>query len=93
MGPRALTASSGLAPWSMAGIVLRQRKRKIQLLLGVKGACPLGLPPPLGERGGHPRNFHASLKKREKGFPMKTNTMPAATGKQNGNTKGISILN
>ena len=24
--------------------------------MGVKGACPLGLPPPLGERGGHPRN-------------------------------------
>ena len=33
--------------------------------MGVKGACPLGLPPPLGERGGHPRNFHASLKKLE----------------------------
>jgi hypothetical protein len=28
--------------------------------IGVNGACPLGLPPPLGERGGHPRNFHAS---------------------------------
>ena len=25
--------------------------------LGVKGGtCPLGLPPPLGERGGHPHN-------------------------------------
>ena len=23
---------------------------------GDKGACPLGLPPPLGESGGHPRN-------------------------------------
>ena len=33
--------------------------------MGVKGACPLGLPPPLGERGGHPRNFHASYKKVE----------------------------
>jgi hypothetical protein len=32
---------------------------------GVKGACPLGLLPPLGERGGHPRNFHAREKKRE----------------------------
>ena len=30
--------------------------------MGVKGACPLGLPPPLGERGGHPRNFHANSK-------------------------------
>ena len=29
---------------------------------GVKGAAPLGLPPPLGERGGHPRKFH-------RGFP------------------------
>jgi hypothetical protein len=24
--------------------------------MGVKGARPLGLPPPLGERGGHPPN-------------------------------------
>ena len=60
--------------------------------MGVKGACPLMLPPPLGERGGHPRNFHASSKN-SRGFPMKTNTMPAATGTQNGNTKGISLLN
>jgi hypothetical protein len=34
--------------------------------MGVKGACPLGLPPPLGERGGHPHNFHVSLKKLER---------------------------
>jgi hypothetical protein len=34
MGPRALTASSGLAQWSMVWIVLRQRLRKIQPLLG-----------------------------------------------------------
>ncbi len=33
--------------------------------MGVKGACPLGLPPPLGEGGGHPRNSHAQLKKIE----------------------------
>ena len=33
--------------------------------MGVKGACPLMLPPPLRERGGHPRNFHASEKKLE----------------------------
>ena len=25
--------------------------------MGVKGTCPLGLPPPLGERGGHPLKF------------------------------------
>ena len=36
--------------------------------MGVKGASPLGLPPPLGERGGHPRNFHASLKKLGRDF-------------------------
>jgi hypothetical protein len=33
--------------------------------MGVKGACPLGLPPPLGERGGHPPNFHATSKNTE----------------------------
>ena len=60
--------------------------------MGVKGACPLMLPPSLGERGGHLRNFYATQKTR-KGFPMKTSTMPAATGTQNKNTKGISILN
>ena len=31
--------------------------------MGVKGAAPLGCLP-LGERGGHPRNFHASQKTR-----------------------------
>ena len=61
MEPRALTASSGLAPWSMAVVVLRQRKRKIQPLLGVKGLAPLAASPTGGE-GGHPRNFHASSK-------------------------------
>ena len=34
--------------------------------MGVKGACPLMLPPPLGERGGHPRNFYDNLKKLER---------------------------
>ena len=28
-----------------------------KVIKGVKGACPLGLPPPLGERGGHPHNL------------------------------------
>jgi hypothetical protein len=30
-----------------------QRQEKYK---GVKGYAPLGLPPPLGERGGHPHN-------------------------------------
>ena len=28
--------------------------------MGSGGLCPLMLLPPLGERGGHPRNFHAT---------------------------------
>jgi hypothetical protein len=43
-------------------IVLRQRKRKIQPLIGVKGACPLGLPPPLGGEWGSPSQFPRQLK-------------------------------
>ena len=58
MGPRALTASSGLAPWSMAVNCSPASKGSILIGMGVKGACPLGLLAPLGERGGHPRNFH-----------------------------------
>jgi hypothetical protein len=27
----------------------------------VKGAAPLGLPPPIGERGGHNHNYHIGL--------------------------------
>ena len=68
MGHRALTASSGLAPWSMA-FGSRQHGEKSNRSWGVKGACPLGLPPPLGERGGHPRNFHTSSKNM-RGFLM-----------------------
>ena len=44
-------------------------KEKSNRSIGVKGACPLGLPPPLGERGGHPRNFHA-ISKNPRGFPQ-----------------------
>ena len=33
------------------GSVLRQRKEKYNRSIGVKGACPLMLPPPPGERG------------------------------------------
>ena len=43
--------------------------------MGVKGACLPGLPPPLGERGGHPRNFHASSKKLE-GISAEPNLYP-----------------
>ena len=42
--------------------------RKIPPLMGGKGACPPGLPPPPGERGGHSRNFHASSKKPGRDF-------------------------
>ena len=33
--------------------------------MGVKGACPLGPPPPPGERGEEFAHFHASSKKLE----------------------------
>jgi hypothetical protein len=33
--------------------------------MGVKGLALLGLPPPLGERGGYPCDFHASSKNPE----------------------------
>ena len=65
MGPRALTASSGLAPWSMAVDSTSATWRKIQPLLGVKGACPLGLPPPTGGEWGSPSQFPCQLKKLE----------------------------
>jgi hypothetical protein len=67
MGPRALTASSGLARGAWLWIVLRQGKRKIQLLMGVKGACPLMLPPSGGERGS-PSQFPHQLKKTREDF-------------------------
>ena len=70
MVPRALTASSGLARGAWLWIVLRQRKRKIQPLKGVKGACPLILPPPLGERGVTLAISTPALEN-SKGFPMK----------------------
>ena len=44
-------------------------KRKIQPLSGSRGLFPLMLPPPLGERGGPPRNFHAISKKLGRDFP------------------------
>ena len=55
MEPRALAASSGLAPWSQVGewtfLCIHEFK------IGGSRGAPLGLPPPLGERGGHPHKF------------------------------------
>ena len=51
MGPRALTASSGLAPWSMAVDRTSASVKENPTAPGVKGACPLGLPPPRGREG------------------------------------------
>ena len=42
---------SGLAQWSMAVDLTRQRKRKTQPLMGVKGACPSGCLPHWGREG------------------------------------------
>ena len=67
MGLRALTASSGPAPWSMAVDRLRQRLRKTQPLMGVKGALPPMLPPLPGERGS-PSQFPRQQKKPERIF-------------------------
>ena len=62
-GPRALTASSGFVPWSMAGeLDFGSVKEKSNHSIGIKGACPFGLPPSLGREGADPRNFHASSK-------------------------------
>jgi hypothetical protein len=63
MGHGRSPSRRGLAPWSMA-FGSRQQKNPTALG-GVKGACLLGLPPPQGERGGHPRNFHTSSKNSE----------------------------
>ena len=51
MGPRALTASSGLAPWSMAWIVLRQRKEKSNRSWGSRGLAPSCCLPLWGREG------------------------------------------
>ena len=64
MESRALTASSGLAPWSMAVDRTSAAFEKNPTVPGGQGGLPLGLPPPLGERGGHPRNFHARKKRK-----------------------------
>ena len=65
--PRALTASSGLAPWSMVWIVLRQRKRKIRPLPGVKGLAHWAASPFGGERGS-PSQFPRQLNKLGRDF-------------------------
>jgi hypothetical protein len=70
MGPRALTASSGLAPWSMGcGSYLGSVEKNRTALEGQGGLVPLGCIPLWGERG-YPRNFYASSKN-ARGFPMK----------------------
>ena len=50
MGPRALTALSGLAPWSMA-VDLRQRGEKSNRSWGSRGLAPLGCFPHWGREG------------------------------------------
>ena len=70
MVPRALTALSGLAPWSMAVDRTSAARRKIQPLNRGQGGLPLMLPPPLGERGVTLAISMPSQKTR-KGFPMK----------------------
>ena len=75
MGPRALTASSGLAPWSMAvDRYSAWEREKMRLLNRGQGGLPLMLPPPLRESGGHPRNFHDSSKKLRRDFSRAKNS-------------------
>jgi hypothetical protein len=51
MGPWALTASSGLAPWSILWIVLRQHGEKSNRSMGSTVLCPPRLPPHWGREG------------------------------------------
>ena len=51
MGPRALTASSGLAPWSMAGSYFNSVKEKSNRSWGSRGLAPLGCLPHWGREG------------------------------------------
>jgi hypothetical protein len=51
MGPRALTASSGFAPWNIAVDRLRQHKRKNPTAHWVKGPALLGCLPLWGREG------------------------------------------
>ena len=46
------------------------RVEKNPIAHGGQGGLPLMLLPPMGERGGHPRNFH-TISKNSRGFPMK----------------------
>jgi hypothetical protein len=46
-----LAASSGLAPWSMAVDRTGDTAKNYKIAMGIKGACSLGLPPPLGREG------------------------------------------
>ena len=71
MGPRVLTASSGLARGAWLWIVLRQPWQKNQPLMGVKGLVPLDCLPTGGEWGS-PSQFPRHSKN-ARGFPMKIN--------------------
>jgi hypothetical protein len=68
MVPRVLTASSGLASWSMTVDRTSAAWRKIQPLMGVERLAPPGLPPLPGERGVTFANFHDSKKKLGRNF-------------------------
>jgi len=68
MGPRAITASSGLAPWSMA-MNLGSMEKYPTALGGSRGLAP-SCCLPLWGREGSPSQFPRQLKKPER-FTMK----------------------
>jgi hypothetical protein len=53
----------GFAPWRWLWIVLRQCRRKIRPLMGVKRACPPHAASPSGGERGSPSHFSRQLKK------------------------------
>jgi hypothetical protein len=66
MEPRALTASSGLAPWSMAlDRTSAAQKKNPTAHGGSRELAHIGLPPLMGERGVTLANFTPLLKKLE----------------------------
>jgi hypothetical protein len=52
---RANPTPSGVARPPRRGLAGQECCLNTLILLGGQGGAPLGLPPPLGERGGHPR--------------------------------------
>jgi len=65
MGPRALTASSGLAPWSMAVDRTSAAYKKNPTAHGGQGGVPPHAAAPTGEERGLPSQFPHQLKKLE----------------------------